>query len=150
MSVEVCFAALIPAMWATSRTFPFAERPRRMTSNVARFIRSSASATATRWVAGLGPTSTIRAEPSGPICESFVATGVHSRGGPRPVNPHFSTGVVARFSTNWTTFSCVLFGSLAVKPTKVTPLSLNSSCMSDMWGIMTIQGPHQVAQNSTT
>src|SRR5258707_7429960 len=32
----------------------------------------------------------------------------------------------------------------------VTPLSLNSACISDMCGIITMHGPHQVAQNSTT
>ena len=39
---------------------------------------------------------------------------------------------------------------VAVNPMKVTPFSRYSCCKSPMCGIMTMHGPHQVAQNSTT
>src|SRR3954454_4564017 len=40
--------------------------------------------------------------------------------------------------------------SRAVKPMTVTPLSLYWAWSSARWGMNAIQGPHQVAQNSTT
>src|SRR6185369_16633595 len=64
---EVRLAAMMPAMRAVPSTSPFLALPETMRSSVAVVMRTRPSATASRSVAGLSETSTIRASPEAPI-----------------------------------------------------------------------------------
>src|SRR5690349_18305463 len=63
ISSEVRLAAMMPAILAVPSTSPFLALPEMISSSVALVISTRPSATATRSVAGLAETSTIRASP---------------------------------------------------------------------------------------
>src|SRR5262249_37355070 len=66
ISLWVCFAAMIPAMRAAPSTSPFLALPCSTRSRVFTVITTRPSATASRSVAGLVETSTMRASPRSP------------------------------------------------------------------------------------
>src|SRR5207245_110941 len=70
----VCLAAWIPATRATASTSPLVIAPEAIIDAVSVFMRTRQRATARRWVASLGVTSTMRARPSG-------SRWVNSKGG---------------------------------------------------------------------
>src|SRR5262249_9780261 len=63
ISSDVRLAAMMPAIRAVPSTSPFLALPERISSSVALLMTTRPSATATRSVAGLSDTSTIRASP---------------------------------------------------------------------------------------
>src|SRR5689334_6320888 len=67
ISSDVRLAAMMPAMRAVPSTSPFLALPDTISSSVALVMRTRPSATASRSVAGLAETSTIRASPEAPI-----------------------------------------------------------------------------------
>src|SRR5438270_3362961 len=67
ISSEVRLAAMMPAMRAVPSTSPFLALPETISSSVALVMTTRPSATASRSVAGLAETSTIRASPEAPI-----------------------------------------------------------------------------------
>src|SRR5512145_2251979 len=73
MSAEVCLAAMMPASRAVCSGSPLATAPVRMALSAAAFIVMSPRATASRFVTGLSPTSTIFTRPRRSTCESRLA-----------------------------------------------------------------------------
>src|SRR3954454_16996305 len=67
ISSEVRLAAMMPAMRAVPSTSPFLALPDMISPSVASLMMTCASATASRSVAGLSDTSTMRASPEAPI-----------------------------------------------------------------------------------
>src|SRR4051794_40630478 len=67
ISSEVRLAAMMPAMRAVPSTSPFLALPETISARVASVMTTRPSATASRSVAGLAETSTIRASPEAPI-----------------------------------------------------------------------------------
>src|SRR5438874_2844180 len=80
ISSWVFFAAMMPAMRAAPSTSPFLALPLRTRSSVDMAIATRPSATATRSVAALAETSTMRASP--PLAR-WVNLGVRAKGSPR-------------------------------------------------------------------
>src|SRR3954471_13310300 len=72
MSAAVCFAAMIPASRAVSIALPFASAAVRICRSASGDMRTRPAATASRAVAGLSLTSTIRTRPSASTCVSAV------------------------------------------------------------------------------
>src|SRR3954464_4847175 len=68
MSSAVRLAPWMPATRAVPRTSPFGASPATTAAAVSALMRTIACATARRAVAGLSPTSTMRAEPSSSRC----------------------------------------------------------------------------------
>ncbi len=83
ISSEVRLAAWIAAMRATPSTSPFFAVPERTMARVSGFMRMWPSATATRRVSSLAPTSTIRAAPRSSKWVSFWVI-IHSSSSPTP------------------------------------------------------------------
>src|SRR6478736_2268153 len=73
MISAVRFAAMMPARRATCNGSPFFTARERIARAAAAFIRTSPSATASRTVSGLAPTSTMRARPCSSTCDSRAA-----------------------------------------------------------------------------
>src|SRR5262249_60593585 len=69
------------AMRAAPRTSPFLASPSSTVASVLAVMRTKPSAIATRVVTSLAPTSTMRASPRLPTCESFFALAIVSSGG---------------------------------------------------------------------
>src|SRR5688500_175907 len=74
MSVAVCLAAMMPASRAVCNGSPLAMSPRRMRRRASADIVISPAALASRRVAGLSPTSTIRALPFASRWDSAFGT----------------------------------------------------------------------------
>src|SRR5262245_64791609 len=72
---------MMPAMRAAPRTSPFLASPASTEASVLAVMRTRPSAIATRAVIVLAPTSTMRASPPLPTCESFFALAIVSSGG---------------------------------------------------------------------
>src|SRR6202044_3271545 len=84
MRSEVFLAAMIPAIRAAPTTSPFLASPDRMVVSVGAAMRTRPSATATRSVAALSDTSTIRAPPSAPMWVSGYDSSVDETMGGEP------------------------------------------------------------------
>ena len=74
MIADVCLPAMIPATRAQASTSPLAALPSTIKSSVSGCMAMKPSATATRSVSGLAPTSTMRTWPLESICVSCFSS----------------------------------------------------------------------------